>query len=102
MKEETPQKSESTSSPEKKPLPEPSLTELMKGFAIQALVGLGESPSPITGKNEKDLDFDKYNIDMLQMIEDKTSGNLDIQEKNVLVQLLYDLRMRYVKAVNEK
>ena len=82
------------------PIPEPSLTELIKGFAIQALIGLGEADNPLTGKREKNLDWAKYNIDMLQILEDKTKSNLEVQEKNMLVQFLYDLRMRYVKAVS--
>lgn len=80
------------------PLPEPTLTALFIGLATQALVGLGEAESPITGQKEKDLDFAKYNIDMLQSLEDKTKGNLAPAEKVMLTQLLYDLRMRYVKA----
>jgi hypothetical protein len=81
------------------PLPEPSLPHLIMSFATQALFGLGEAENPAAGKKEVDLEWAKFNIDMLQMLEDKTRGNVTPEEKNMFVQLLYDLRMRYVKAV---
>ncbi|MBI2194483.1 MAG: DUF1844 domain-containing protein [Planctomycetes bacterium] len=81
------------------PLPEPTLTGLCVGLYTQALVGLGVAKNPLTGQQQKDMEFAKYNIDMLQMLEDKTRGNLDAAEKQMFVECLYDLRMRYVKAV---
>lgn len=81
------------------PLPEPSLTHLIMSFATQAFFGLGEAVNPISNKKEIDLEWAKFNIDMLQMLEDKTRNNTTPEEKNLLVQILYDLRMRYVKAV---
>jgi len=81
------------------PLPEPNLSHLIVSYATQALFGLGEAENPATGKKQVDLDWAKFNIDMLQMLEDKTRGNVTPEEKNLFVQLLYDLRMRYVKAV---
>lgn len=83
----------------KEPLPEPDLSHLIVSYATQALFGLGEAENPVTGKKEVDLEWAKFNIDMLQMLEDKTRGNVTPEEKNLFVQLLYDLRMRYVKAV---
>lgn len=83
----------------KRPLPPATFIGLVQVFATQAMLGLGDIENPITGKKEKDLDMAKYNIDMLQVLEEKTQGNLDIQEKNLLSQVLYDLRMRYVSAV---
>ena len=37
-------------------------------------------------------------IDILAMLEEKTRGNLTAEERQLLEQLLYELRMRYVEA----
>jgi hypothetical protein len=96
---ETKPKTETGAKMDKPPIPEPSLQHLIMSFATQALFGLGEAENPATGKKEKDLDWAKFNIDMLEMLEEKTRDNTTTEEKNLFVQLLYDLRMRYVKAV---
>ena len=54
--------------------------------------------NPLTGKTEKSLDQAKYMIDLLQLLKDKTAGNLDKDEQNLLNGCLYDLRMKYVEA----
>ena len=41
----------------------------------------------------------RHTIDMLCMLEDKTRGNLTGDEQNLLHQVLFDLRMRYTRAV---
>ncbi|MDA0836282.1 MAG: DUF1844 domain-containing protein [Planctomycetota bacterium] len=84
---------------DKPPIPEPSLQHLIMSFATQALFGLGEAENPATSKKEQDLDWAKFNIDMLEMLEEKTRDNTSAEEKNLFVQILYDLRMRYIKAV---
>jgi hypothetical protein len=41
----------------------------------------------------------KQTIDILSMLEEKTEGNLDGEEKNLLKNMLYDLRLMYVKEI---
>ena len=53
----------------------------------------GQTPPP------KNLPMAKQTIDLLAMLEDKTRGNLTGEEERLLSQVLYDLRMNYVKAV---
>ena len=53
-------------------------------------------PHPVTGETDVDLKTAKHWIDVLGMLEKKTSGNLDEQEAQVLEGLLSDLRMQYV------
>ena len=53
---------------------------------------------PVTKKREKNLEEAKYTIDLLEMIEEKTKGNLTPEEKRYLDQILYDLRMRFVAS----
>ena len=48
------------------------------------------------------LGLAKRMIDTLEMLEEKTKGNLTAPESNFLVNSLYDLRMGYVRAVNSQ
>ncbi|MBM4044928.1 MAG: DUF1844 domain-containing protein [Planctomycetes bacterium] len=82
---------------ERPPLPQPSFNLMVSGFATQALVALGEIQHP-SGHTAQDLEMAKYSIDCLQVLEDKTKGNLTDGERKFLEATLYDLRMRYVRA----
>jgi len=59
---------------------------------------LGELPEPGTEKTEVNLPLAKQTIDILGILQEKTSGNLTDEEHNLLTNLLYDLRMRYVRV----
>jgi hypothetical protein len=80
------------------PLPEGNLAALISMLATQALFALGLLQ--IKGQEERkpDLELAKYNIDMLQVLEDKTKGNLTKEEETVLANTLSELRMGYVKV----
>jgi hypothetical protein len=58
---------------------------------------LGELPNPMTQKREKDLAAAKQMIDLLGMLQAKTRANLTDEEERLLQQLLFDLRLRYVR-----
>jgi hypothetical protein len=60
-------------------------------------VHLGVTEDPMTGKNEKNLPLAKQTIDILGMLEEKTKGNLTKDEEQMLKNMLYDLRMIYIK-----
>ena len=62
-----------------------------------ALVQLGMIEDPMTGDKTKNLPLAKQTIDILSMLEEKTQGNLDTDEKAMLKNILYDLRILYVK-----
>ena len=80
------------------PLPEGNLAALISMLATQALFAMGLLQ--IKGQEERkpDLEMAKYNIDMLQVIEEKTAGNLTKEEEAVLANTLNELRMAYVKV----
>jgi hypothetical protein len=80
------------------PLPEGNLAALISMLATQALFALGLLQ--IKGQEERkpDLELAKYNIDMLQVLEEKTKGNLTKEEEIVLSNTLNELRMSYVKV----
>ena len=63
------------------------------------LVHLGEAPHPETGKpGARNLPLAHQSIEILSMLEVKTRGNLTAQERSLLDQVLYDLRMRFVAS----
>lgn len=62
-------------------------------------VYLGEMADPYTGKTGTDLPMAQHLIDTLAMLQEKTRGNLEKTEENLLNGLLYDFRVRFVKAV---
>ncbi|MGA8180485.1 MAG: DUF1844 domain-containing protein [Desulfobacterales bacterium] len=61
------------------------------------LVHLGAVEDPMTGKKERNLSLAKQTIDILGMLEEKTRGNLNKDEEKMLKNMLYDLRMIYIK-----
>ena len=89
---------EQAKSADKGPPPKPNLIMFLAGLATQTLIHLGEIEHPATKKKEINLEEAKYSIDLLEMLEAKTQGNLTPDEKRYLDQLLYDLRMRFVAA----
>jgi hypothetical protein len=68
-----------------------------------ALIHLGEAPDPVSGeKAPVNLPLAQQSIDLLALLQTKTRGNLEKHEERFLEQLLYDLRVKYVEAVNAK
>jgi hypothetical protein len=80
------------------PLPEVNLSTFIYSLSTSALVHLGEIPEPANQKMAKNLALAKQTIDILGIIQEKTKGNLTNEEENLLNSILYDLRLRYVKA----
>lgn len=73
---------------------------LVAMFHTLALQQLGKLVNPITGQMERDLQQAKITIDMLQMIKDRTAGNLEQSELMVLDRALLELQMNYVDEMN--
>ncbi|MBN1546108.1 MAG: DUF1844 domain-containing protein [Syntrophaceae bacterium] len=66
-------------------------------LSTTAMYHFGDIPDPYTQKKEKNLAAAKQTIEILNIIYEKTRGNLDEQEKQILEEALYELRMRYIK-----
>ncbi|HRJ72992.1 MAG TPA: DUF1844 domain-containing protein [Terrimicrobiaceae bacterium] len=64
----------------------------------QASLFLGRIPNPQTGKAEVHLEAGKLFIDQLEMIREKTRGNLSPQESEILTSVIADLQLAYVQA----
>ncbi|GIW40048.1 MAG: hypothetical protein KatS3mg076_0625 [Candidatus Binatia bacterium] len=69
-------------------------------LSTQALVLLGEMEDPVQGGSKPDLEGAKQLIDILAMLQKKTAGNLDEGESRLLDDMLYNLRMQFVKRVS--
>lgn len=70
--------------------------QLVMSLEAAALQQMGKLQNPFTGKIEKNLEMCKGTIDMLEMIESKTRGNLSQEEESLIKRTLYHLRMNYV------
>lgn len=81
------------------PIPEPTFIEIIQTLAMQAMVGLGGMQGPGGQQIPANLDLAKHFIDMLDVLEKKTTGNLDDGEKDMLDTTLHQLRLAYVEVV---
>ena len=80
------------------PLPEITLTNLILSISTSALIQLGEIEDPVSNATAKNLPLAKQTIDLISLLKDKTKGNRTPDEDRIVENLLYDLRIRYVKA----
>ena len=88
-----------TSQPtEAPPFPEANLLTLIFSLYTHAQICLGVLPDPLTQQPQKDLPQAKYNIDLLGVLQAKTTGNLTQEEEQTLESILYEARMAYVSA----
>jgi hypothetical protein len=78
-------------------LPEINFATFIFSLNHSVLVHLGVTEDPVTGKKERNLPLAKQTIDILGMLEEKTKGNLTTDEEKMLKNMLYDLRMIYIK-----
>ena len=79
------------------PLPEINFPTFIFSLNTSVLVHLGVIEDPSTGNKTKNLSLAKQTIDILGMLEEKTRGNLTDDEGAMLKNILYDLRIIYVK-----
>jgi len=80
-------------------LPEINFPTFIMSLNASALFNLGVLENPATGKKEKNLTLAKQTIDILCLLEEKTRGNLSNDEDLMLKNILYDLRIIYVKEI---
>jgi len=78
-------------------MPPASFATLVSSLVTQILFALGGMEDPQTKKRYVDLDLAKHHIDTLAVLEEKTRGNLTEEEKKILDNALYEVRMQYVR-----
>jgi len=74
---------------------------LIHSFQAAAMQQMGKTMNPFTEKIERDLMQARLSIDMLEMLQERTSGNLTGEESRFLSHVLTELRLNYVAEVDE-
>ena len=75
-----------------------SFTAFVMSLATTAAVHFGDVSDPVTGTTQANLPAAAQMIDILAMMQEKTKGNLSAEESDLIENLLYELRMRFVEA----
>ena len=97
-KEQAEKKKTPRQRPARGQMPRGDFAGLVSMLVTQALFSLGLLQVEGQEKREPDLELAKYNIDMLEALEEKTKGNLTEAEETVLKNMLSEVRMGYVKV----
>jgi hypothetical protein len=74
---------------------------LVHSFQSAAMQQMGKVPNPFTDKIERDMMQARLSIDMLEMLEERTAGNLTGEEARFLKHVLTELRLNYVAEIAE-
>ena len=99
--QEEAEKKKAEEKPPRGPLPEGNFAALISTLTTQAFFALGALQVKGQEGKEPDLELAKYNIDMLETIEEKTRGNLTEDEQKVLENTLGQVRMAYVQVAEQ-
>lgn len=82
-------------------MPEVSFSTFVLSLNTSALYHLGELVDPETGGRVINFDLARHAIDTLVVLEQKTKGNLTEEENELLKNILYDVKLRFVNAVKK-
>ena len=82
--------------------PPVTFSSFILSLATQTLMHLGELPPPPGVKLEVNLDAARQSIDLLMIMKEKTKGNLDTQEADLLEGVLHDAQMSFVRVSSRK
>jgi PIN domain nuclease of toxin-antitoxin system len=74
---------------------------LISSFEMSALVQMGKIKNPATDKLEKDLMQAQLSIDIIDMMKEKTKGNLNEDEKKFLDNMISQIKLNYVDEVEK-
>ena len=66
-----------------------------------AMIAMGKILNPVTNKVEKNLEYAKVSIDTLDMLAEKTKGNLTDMEKNFLDEAIKEVKLNYVAEIEK-
>lgn len=82
------------------PMPPASFEMLLTTLATEALIALGQVPHPVTGKVEVKRNQAKFLIDTVDVLRQKTAGNLSNSEQQVIDSLLHQMRLVFVQTAD--
>jgi hypothetical protein len=86
------------------PDPRPSATppatflNFLSGLSAQVLMQFGEIPNPLTGTRTANIDYARYTVQLLEVLNEKTTGNRSREEEEYLQAMLTDFRRRLALA----
>ncbi len=94
----------SSEKPADEDLTEPQLDffNYIASLGFQAMIFLGEMPNPMTNQVEKNLKQAKFLIDTLVLIREKTTGNLNKEEGELLNGSIFELQRRFVEIAQKE
>jgi len=75
------------------------LSTFILSLNASALIHLGEIPDPHSKERSTNLPAAKHTIEILEILKNKTKGNLEKEEEKLLDDVLFNLRMKYVKDI---
>ncbi len=78
-------------------MPEPTFADLVALLSTQAMMFLGLIPNPATQKTETQLPTARYFIDLISILEEKTTGQLTKEESTILAETLHSLRLTFMQ-----
>lgn len=79
-------------------VPQATFLNFLSGLASQALMQFGEIPNPINGERTANLDYARYTVQLIEVLEAKTRGNRNAEEDAYLSGMLKDFRRRLDEA----
>jgi len=80
-------------------LPAPEFSNLVLSIASTIILKMGLDPN---NKKEKDLTLARYNIDLLDLLREKTKNNLSKEERELLDSCVSDLQIQFVNVKNQE
>ncbi|HEY3175744.1 MAG TPA: DUF1844 domain-containing protein [Candidatus Polarisedimenticolia bacterium] len=82
------------------PLEAVQFSSFVISLATTAFIQLGEMEDPVTSRKETNLDGARQMIDIIDMLRQKTRGNLDPAEKELIEGILFELKLRYTEKAS--
>lgn len=83
-------------------MPEVTFMAFVMSLNTSALFHLGEIADPVSGEKVVDLPLARHAIDTLALLETKTEGNLEEDEQEMLKNVLYDVKLRFVAVAKKE
>jgi hypothetical protein len=81
-------------------IPPASFPMLITSIGTQAMMALGQVPDPMSGKAIYSPDLARHHIDTLVMLQEKTQGNLDDDEQQMIENFINELRRVFIAMQN--
>jgi hypothetical protein len=78
----------------------PTFLTIIQMFQLEGMVALGKMLNPANNQITKNLEHAKYVIDILDLLHEKTKGNLDQDEEKFISNALSTLKLNYVEETN--